>query len=316
MACLKKIRIPTLMILGLLLASIQIPAANSRRWAIEVSGTMQFLAGNDLNGLVDSENSYLDLYFRENPAYQTISNPGFSKLSDILAGGLAAHYQLNSRLRLGIGLDMIHGNAENSATLVFRTNQGWRIIEDSLDYQALNTGVNLYFPYIGVGYTFPLNQRVDMEFGLQVGPVFARVRWKRRIVDAMDVVETETGFNYRLYEDERSLVMKGSDIGIGAGGGLKLRWRFSPRVGVFLETGYRMYYLPSLDGTSSLTAGGVERVWDGEWFLVEENVEREWGAADLSYPSNDPYLASRSSGTFKARIHGVPCIRLGFFFLF
>lgn len=313
MARLRKSCFPAAIILGIGLLSIHLTAENARRWTMAISGTLQIPAGNDLDGLVDAEKNYLDLYFRNNPAYQTLAYPGLSKSAFLLGGGVTIQYRLNPRVRLGAGLDFLQGNAGNRKTFVFRTHQDWRIINDSLDYRALDTRISLFFPHLRLGYALPLQDKLDLEIGIQAGPAFARVRWKRHIVDIMDVVETGSGFNYRLYEEERSLVMKGSGTGIGAGAGLTVQWRISRPLGVFLEAGYRFYYLPSLKGSSSLTAGGVVRNWQGEWFLVRENVEREWGSAAFTYPANDPYLASRGAGTFRTEIHGIPSLRLGVF---
>lgn len=289
-------------------------AQQSRRWQVEISGGLQWLSGRNLNSATEAENRYLDLYFRDSPDYQTIQAEPLKRLNHALTSQAGIKYRLGGHLTAGAGVCFLYGSSGNTGEFVFQRNEGWRVLTDSLDYQAFDTRLSMISPYLGLFLKYPLGSRLHIEVGVTAGPVFARVEQNRHIVDAIDVLESG-GNQYRMYQDERSLTMKGRGTGIGAGAGLKLMRRLSPRLDLFLEMGYQFVHLPAIKGSSILLAGGIERRWEGEWFLVGENVEKNWGSADFRYPSNDPGMEPRRIDDFRINAYGFPMLRLGLCFM-
>ena len=287
--------------------------AGTGRWQLEVSGGILFPADNDLNLFTEAENHYLDLYFRTVPSLQTINDPGLKKLWHMFSGGAAIHYRLGKRFSISAGLRFLYGSGANSEVFTFRNDQGWRILTDSLDYRALDTHLSLIFPNLGLGYHFPLSAKMALETGISAGPVFARARLKRHIQDRIEVLEREPTSNYLMYQDERVQSMKGTGTGFGAAFNVRLKIQINQRMGIFVETGCDFYSVNSLKGTGTLVAGDQTREWEGEWFMVGEEVEKSWGSAEFRYPANDPNLRGRSVGDFRLRIFCFPSLRIGFY---
>lgn len=306
---------PSLLVLFCLLTTVSAAEkGNSNefgRWQLEISGGPQLFFANDVNLFTQAENRYLDLYFRDNPYCSVLNDPGLSNFRYALNGRIRLRYQLNRRFRLCGGLHYLYGNNSNSARFSFQRDNGWRTLTDSLDYQALDTRLDLVFPHLGLTYQLPVGTRTDLELGLSAGLVWATLRLERHIVDSIQARELDPVNEYLVYQGERSLSMKGRGSGFGINAELKLNRRVNRHLGVFLETGYSFYHLPRLRGPSSELAGGRTRSWDGEWFLIGERVEKSWGSGEFYYPSNDPSLAQRRGGDFFINLHGFISLQFG-----
>jgi len=199
--------------------------SQTQGWSLELSGGLQFFTNNDLCLATEAENSYLDLYYRNNPYYQTLDNPGFATFSYQFSGQARIKYRLGRHFSIGASLNYLSGNSSNNGLFSFQWNQNWRILTDSLDYQALDTKLNMVFPNLGLFYRLPLGAKTDMELGLCAGPVFAEARLKRHIIDSIQVREVSPVNEYIMYRDERALTMEGSGTGLGVGANLKLEFK-------------------------------------------------------------------------------------------
>ncbi len=303
---------PLVLCLSILLPASQNKEDSDLRWQFDFSGGVQFLADNDLSRFTEADNRYLDLYFRSNPYYSTQSDPGLSEYRYAFSVRSKFSYKLGKRFSITAGLHLLSRNSTNSGVFSYQRNQNWRVLTDSLDYRSQDTRLSLTFPNLGVSWYLLLGSKLTAELGLSAGPVFARAKLKRDIIDRIEAREVNPVLEYLIYQDERKLIMKGNGIGVGISGDISLHYPLNRHFGVFIETGYSFYHIPSLSGPGASIAGGVTREWDGEWFLIGERIEKEWGSAVFYYPSSDPDLKDRSVGVSILDIHGILTLRLGF----
>ena len=300
----------------LICLSLFLPASGNdedsgSRWQLDLSGGLQFLAENDLSRFTEAENRYLDLYFRDNPYYSTQNDPGLREYRYIFSIRSRLSYRTRGRIGFNAGIHFLSRTSANCGVFSYHRDQSWRIIMDSLDYRAQNTSLSLIFPSLGLSWRQPLGSRLSAEIGLSAGPVFARAELKRDIIDRIEARELNPASEYLIYQDQRKLVMKGKGTGLGLGGDIRLHFPLNRHLGIFFETGYSFYHIPSLSGSGTATAGGMTREWNGEWFLVGERVEKEWGSASFHYPSNDPHLEDRSVRASVLDIHAFLTLQLG-----
>lgn len=284
---------------------------NRSPWSVELSGGIQFFNPDGLGLATESENSYLDLYFRERPGNQTISDPGLSDFTNQLLGRTRIKYRIGRYFRLALGMGLFHGTQRNNRRFSFERDEGWRVLTDTLDYQALDTRLSMLYPHLGLFTHFPLGPWANIELGFSAGPLFAKAVLDREITDTIEGRESNPVMEYLMYRDVRSLTMEGRGSGFGASVELKIAWRLNRMMDLFFETGYSINHLNALKGKSTMTAGGVTREWEGTWFLVEERADKPWASATFSYPSNDPQLQRFRSGPFHLDLHGFLTLQMG-----
>jgi hypothetical protein len=192
-------------------------------------------------------------------------------------------YALSPSLHISLGLSYLWKSQTGEYSVTYTRDEGWRIIEDVLQYPEVALEIKGYIPSIGIHYQFPVSRTLRLGCSFAGGPIFATASYRKEVNQSITSISSST---FPFWSSEQSMRMEGKGSGISLSGSVRLEQTISGSFGVSLESGYAWQRVKKIEGDGSETIDGQQTNFNGEWGLVEENVETAWGQARFIFPTN------------------------------
>lgn len=284
-------------------------SADQKKFAFELTSNYMFSSPQDLNYLHETEQQYLNFYF--DPIYDNKNEQGSIKsIQSLYAINTRLKYAITLSLNLSVGFSYVWKNLANSYQVEYVRDEGWRTISDVLDYQELATKISGYIPSIGIHYHFPISPKMNVECSLTGGPIFARVTFNKTVSQLITSLSEEA--NFPFYTSEKTLSMEGKGTGISLTGSIKLLYALSKSFGISFETGYSWQQVKQITGDGSETIDGYTTNYNGEWGMVQEDVQTSWGQAEFIFPTNNWDVFAQKNEDFILDLSGFT-VAIGFY---
>jgi hypothetical protein len=267
------------------------------RFAIEWFGGIADFSASDLNALVTYDNqvqhhmydAQLDsLQARgQIQSWDSALDGERRPLESSWTTGLRARFRLNAFFSLSFGLQYLSAGGSKDLRLRYSRlehNTDERIEE--LDYSPYTLSVGAYAPLLGITVGKPLGEKIELEGYVLGGPLFARFDYVSDWDYAFSIDGPSMYGRALLFATEGRFEGEGKGTGLALDMGMRFKYMFLDRVGIFVEGGYAYQHVNNPSGSGSETRNGDPTNWEGMWTMGEETLATPWGTVELERPTN------------------------------
>jgi hypothetical protein len=292
----------------ILLTAHLLCAGDQNKFQIELSGNYQFVRPKHLNYLVTSEMQYLSFCF--DTVYGTPSTDGsLQVIKGTQTITTRLKYRINAWFGFSLGLSYLWTNQSSPYTVKYQRDQNWRTILDEIDYTTWKTKLDGFIPTIGIHCHLPLRKNLALELAVAGGPLFIAIDHKKEVTQALTSMSDQ---EFPIYHSERNLEMNGRGTGLSLTGSLKLQKNISRSIGISIESGYSWQQVKNIEGDGITSIDGYSTNYSGQWGLITELIETDWGSKELTFPTNNWAEFGQKSDDFTLDLSGF-YISLGFY---
>lgn len=281
-------------------------SSQDTKFQLEFSTGIVIKNPRDINLFPKNEINYFNFYYDQ--IYTTKSESGSLKeIRGINNFSTRLKYLLTNKLSISLGIQYLFKNQSSGYSVDYRSNLGWI---DHLDYSTFQIKVQGLTPNIGLHLNQGLSKKINLEASVSAGILLGKIQFNR-IVDE-SISEIYNDYIYTFYTNRKSLEMKGSGNGISLSSSLKMKYSLFKKAGIYLEGGYSYTKIGKISGTTIERSGDFEDTYSGDWIIVKETANTDWGSNEFIYPTNHPDLINYRDRDFKIDLSGF-FISLGFF---
>lgn len=305
---------------------LPIPQSDKKHpWELILLGGIASTSPADLNKRprFDQDCAYFalnrfDEYNRAIGEYTFYTNEitgGLRPLRISLQGEARLQRQLTEWLSLSVGLSYLSGERtsryENKSVIIESSGSQYIYRSTIPDYSL---SVSALTPALSLKAGFPIGRRLRFGARLSIGAIFAGCRY---YAVWNDFPQTEQGEVVNEDQNTGRMEQKGRGTAVTIGAGVTFDWKFGPKSGILLETGYSLRRIDHLSGPGWSEKNDVTKTWTGEWAIKGFRAEYHWGKFYGEYPSNfwQEDEPQKRVGDFILDLSGME-MKIGYYFRF
>lgn len=266
-----------------------------KRFQIELYGGFSTLNLSDYNLLADYDfqiqNFFYDVYYdylRDNGQISSWSKEQdgkYKKIKNVIPFGFRLKIYLNNSIAFSAGFKYLSRNHSNDLDYqyVITENNGSQYI-DNKKFSPYSLSVRGHAEMAGIHFEKKIMDSIGIEAYFMGGPLFVEcvymADWLYELWYRDDV------YTLLMYDNDSMLEESGTGTGFVLDFGGRINIALKHNLGLFFEGGYAYQVAKKISGSGRETRDNSTTSWQGEWGIIEENIQTPWGNLELQLPTN------------------------------